>query len=380
MIIQIDVSDILSLPITSTTAGVTAGSSVSVNVVNTNGFSADDFAVVGSLGDEASEIQVAHTITDADTFVFSSLSLSHPSGTPIQRVLYDQISLERSSDNSSWSVIATISIKGDQRRIDYNDTAGTTSSYYRFRYYNSTTATYSAYSNSFSVASLPSAIDTIVDEVIKELGTEYDEVVNKDVIFTALADTDIKIARELARSNKEFNKSSDEINLIAGTTDYALLPTVVTITDVQVGYASSANRVRSEEVPLEYGLVDEDFGRVLHSSYRSSSDGLIHLVLRTEPPSNVTDGIKYYFITRPTRIQKTTDTLLTPQPLLYSDVIKNGIKQIIFRDYKNDLKKSQFFEQLFLDGLYDIRALTNTYDYTPGVKIISDELGYVFTP
>lgn len=381
MILTIDITNILSLPKTNTTAGISSGSSVSTNVMNTANFSADDFVVVGNLGDESSEIQSITSITDADTLVLGTLSLSHPSGTPITKVRYDQVSLERSSDNSSWSVIATVTLKGDQAQIEYNDTTGTTTSYYRFRFYNSTTATYSAYGNSYSVVSLPSAVDIIMGDVIKELGTEYDSVVTKDVIFSALGDTDLRIARTLIKTNKEIFKKIGELsNLTADTADYAMASEVVTITNVQIDYNGSGNYVQSKEIELELSpSIGSSFNEPYHSIYRKSSDGLIHLVLRNTPPQSVVNGLKLDYTVKPARITSTTSSLLTPQPMLYIDVFKNGIKEIIYRDYKDDLTKSKLFGDLFVGGLLDILSVTNTADLTEGATVISDSLGYALS-
>lgn len=381
MILTIDITNILSLPKTNSTAGVSSGSSVSTNVVNTANFSANDFAVFGNLGDEASEIQTISSITDADTLVFGTLSLSHPSGTPVQKVRYDQVVIERSADNSSWSVIATITLKGDQSAIEYNDTTGTTASYYRFRFYNSTTATYSSYGNAYSVASLPSPVDIIIGDVIRELGTEYDNVVTKDVIFSALGDTDLRIARTLVKTNKEvFKKIGELSNLVASTTDYAQPSELVTITNVQIDYNGSGNYVQSQEIELELmPSIGGSFNQPYHSVYRKSTDGLIHLVLRNSPTQSVTNGLKLDYVVKPARITSTTSSLLTPQPMLHVDVIKNGIKEIIYRDYKDDLQKSKLFGELFNSGLLDILSVTNAVDLTPGATVISDSLGYAFS-
>ena len=379
MILNIDVTNILSLPITNTTAGITAGSSVSTNVVNTSGFSGNDYVVVGNLGDESSELQLVSSITDADTLVLATASLNHGSGTPIQKVTSNQIVLERSSDNSSWSTIATITIKGDQRVIDYNDTTGVSTDYYRFSFYNSTTAVPSPTSNSFSASSAPSAIDIIITDVISELGTDYDDVITKKVIFNALADTDLKVAREIVKTNKEFYKvSSFSINLVANTTEYALPAALVSLTRVMVGYDSATNQVKSVEVPLEYGATNADLNNVFHSSYRKESDGLTYLVLKRTPTQNVTDGITISYVTKPSRIISTTSPLLTPQPNLYVDLLKSGIKEIIYRDYKDNIQKSQLFGAEFRIQLRDLLAITNSFDYSEGAVIISESLAYAF--
>lgn len=378
MIIKIDVTNIQSEPRTTTTNGIASGSNVNTNVVNTNGFAASDFILIGNLGDEATELQVVSSITDTDTFVITGVALAHPSGTPIRKALWDQIKLERSADNSSWSVISTINIKGDQTLIEYNDTAGASTDYYRYRYYNSTTATYDGYSNSFSAASAPSPVDIIISDVIRELGTDYDDIVTKPVIFSALADVDLKIARTLEKTNKEIFKTSYSTNLVSGTTEYPLPSTLVTVTRVLVGYESSARLVTSVEIPLEYGEPEASFTQPYHSIYRKASDGLLYLVLRISPYQNVTNGLLVEYERLPSRIYSTTSTLLTPNAMLHVDTLKNGIKEIIYRDYKDNLQKAQVYGQQFSNGLYDILATSNTVDKGDGAGYVSDNLAYVF--
>lgn len=378
MRLLIDVKSILSSPLTYLRAAVSAGSSVSADVQNTSGLAGSDFVVVGRLGEERSEIKSLSSITDIDTLVFSSLSFSHPNNSIIQKVLYDQIKVERSADGSSYSVITTLTISGDQSTVEYNDTSGTSSSYYRIRFYNSTTTTYSDYTQ-VSQRTNPSFTDTLIAD-IKTLVNEDDDDISTDRIFRALATVDMRIARVIVKLNPDYFKTSTTINLVSGTQEYALPTDFVRATQIKLKLNSTDTLSESTAMPQNWGDGTESLtGLKFHYIIQNASDGLLYLGLKDTISENVTSGIKVWYVKRPVRITAVTDTLNTPHPTLFYDIIRAGVLWELFMYDKDrqDLAKESRDE--FAAGIPDIINLVNANDDSEQVQEYSTELMSIFS-
>ena len=111
-------------------------------------FAANDFTVIGHPGEERTELKQISSLTDKDTIsIASALNFSHIKDTPISKVNWDQVSIEgRSTSAGTFAELTQSAIQWDKLNTVYFHTAGTDTWQYRFRFYNSSTATYSEYS------------------------------------------------------------------------------------------------------------------------------------------------------------------------------------------------------------------------------------------
>lgn len=126
----------------------TAGSSTSITVTSSSGFAANDYAIVGDVGEEKTEAGLVTGTTGSTSISLSAaLTFSHNKGVTIYRSEWDQIALERKlTASTTWTSLSTFNIQWDKKETLYVDSTGTNDYDYRFRFYNSTTGLYSEYS------------------------------------------------------------------------------------------------------------------------------------------------------------------------------------------------------------------------------------------
>jgi len=119
-------------------------SATELKVDSTEGFSADDYIIVGNLNTEKTEIVKITSVDDSTTLTVGTLTYAHVVNSPVRYTPYNQIKFYRSTTESgTYSVIATETMEVDNQggMTLYNDTSGTTSSWYKFTYYNPNGAT-----------------------------------------------------------------------------------------------------------------------------------------------------------------------------------------------------------------------------------------------
>lgn len=131
------------------TSKYTSGTALTVK--SNEGWADNDIAVVGNPGEEITEYgSVSGTTGNEQIDLDSALKFDHVRDTPIFRSSYDNISLERKPSGGSFAEIAEgkAAIEWDEKdghtKIDV--AAGVDSDTYRWRFYNSQSGTYSAYS------------------------------------------------------------------------------------------------------------------------------------------------------------------------------------------------------------------------------------------
>ena len=125
-------------------------SGVTLTVLNNSSFAADTLIIVGEPTEELTEGKKVNSISGSTTLnLASTLNFAHPKGTSVYRVLWDFVSIERrASSTDVWAEITQSGIQWDNKLGEtiYYDSAGIQSHQYRFRFYNSVSATYSEYS------------------------------------------------------------------------------------------------------------------------------------------------------------------------------------------------------------------------------------------
>lgn len=174
---------------TSVDADYSSGTTLTVK--SNTSFSANDFLVIGEPREETAEIKQLSSNTGATTMnLASALNFSHSKGTPVYKTPWDFISLERrTSSAGAWSEITQSAIQWDNKLDEtvYFDSAATSAYEYRFRYYNSSSATYSEYSDTQSGAARGrTSVAYMVREVRRLTGDVERIIVEDDEIIRAL--------------------------------------------------------------------------------------------------------------------------------------------------------------------------------------------------
>lgn len=141
-----------------------SASDTSIDVDNTGGFAANDYIVIGELGTETCEAVRVTAVTDTDTLAVTALVFAHSVDEPVRLSKFNQIRFYSSSDSFASS-IADVNIHWDNpnKSTPYNDTSGSSTTTYKFSYYNSQTTTESDKSNEFSVPTYYCSIQDVAD-------------------------------------------------------------------------------------------------------------------------------------------------------------------------------------------------------------------------
>lgn len=123
-------------------------SGTSLSVKNSDKFSDNDIIILGEPGQERTEsTDLTATPPNVTTLTVAALSFSHPKDTPVYKVGWDQVTVEKSTDGSSYSVLATVDLNFEKTVTIYEDTTGATTDYYRVKLKNSATGNVSGYSD-----------------------------------------------------------------------------------------------------------------------------------------------------------------------------------------------------------------------------------------
>ncbi len=147
-------------------------SGTALTVPNNNSFAANDFLVVGEPREEKTELRQVSSLTGNTTInINSAFRFSHNKATVLYKTPWDFVSIERrTSSAGTFAEITSSAIQWDNKLNEtvYFDSAATSAYQYRFRYYNSSSLTYSEYSDTQDGAT-PShqSVRYMVDEVRK---------------------------------------------------------------------------------------------------------------------------------------------------------------------------------------------------------------------
>ena len=112
-------------------------------------FAANQYIAIGQPGAEKTEIvQISGTPTSTSIALVAATSFAHNRGDLIQFIPYNQIEPQRSTDSgANFSALTAVNIRPDSLETYVQRTGDASTDVYRFRFYNSTSALYSGYSD-----------------------------------------------------------------------------------------------------------------------------------------------------------------------------------------------------------------------------------------
>ncbi len=153
-------------------------STTNITVADYEGFSDNDYLVIGPYGKERTEIlKIDDASIDATITLDSSYypAYAHPANTVVTKTPWNIYSLESgSTETGSFSVLGTAELEVDDEYSYYNDTSGTSTDWYKVRFYNSETATYSDYSDAVQAIGYKANSRGRLKEMVKSLfGDKY---------------------------------------------------------------------------------------------------------------------------------------------------------------------------------------------------------------
>ena len=262
--------DLQSLKKTFLSDDMAAGTSVSVD--SGAEYVANDYGIIGLVGVEKSEIVKVSSAVAATITLSSSSVFAHNRGDTFTFIPYDQIKIERSTDGTTYSALATISIRADATETYYLDTTGASTYYYRVKFYNSTSTNSSATSDVVIATGL--AYNTVGAIKARALD-QMDEKVGGIITDTFLNESLWEARREVDSLRKRWSWrtafNTDIGNMVEGAYSFA-----------------SPTTLRNPDSPqnilgLRIGSRGRGISYVDKQQFDSWYEGIIHTTVATQP-------------------------------------------------------------------------------------------------
>lgn len=161
------ICDIASEEKTTFSANEAAGQTI-LSVVNVEGFAADNYVILGEPGTEKAELRKVASVDAANNTitVSSAIAIAHSERDPVIRTPYNQVKIYFcATEDGTYAQIAAgspLAMEVNQYYTYLVDAAGTALTWYKFSWYNSTSAAESALSSAF-LGGKPGTLCTLWD-------------------------------------------------------------------------------------------------------------------------------------------------------------------------------------------------------------------------
>lgn len=283
MIVQIVNPDISENEITYLSADAAAGAS-SLTVQNTEGFTAGDYIVVGKYGVDQSELCKISTVSGNSTITLTAvLKFSHSIDTPITFVKYNQyVVYSASSKTGSYSQVGSATdIEVDSDFSEFEDTSGSSSTWYKFRFYNSTSAQFSDYSDPVQGSGYTDdSVKAIMDRIYVIGGDKERRVISEVEMMTILNDGYRIAVSKVMKSNPLFYLKHGYVDIAnsynTGTVSVSDGGTAVTGsgTSWSTGWTGRRILFQNEGFPYQVSSVGSTTALTLTTAYQGSGSNL----------------------------------------------------------------------------------------------------------
>ncbi|MDD5501443.1 MAG: hypothetical protein PHH57_07180 [Candidatus Omnitrophica bacterium] len=220
-----------------------AASATSSTVENNQGFSTNDYVVFGHLGEEETEIVKITSTTGNTTLGHSDgLVFAHPARTPVAEIKYNQAKIySDSSETGDFdTLVATVDLTPDEDYTIYDDTAGTSQTWYRVKYFNSTADIYSSFSDPVQGQGYTNeSLYSIVEEILEEFGDPDAKEVSRKKVKRLVRAVVRKLTTELIKALPDYRKNYTTQVLSDGVATYNLPERFLAFQRVDVNYGGT---------------------------------------------------------------------------------------------------------------------------------------------
>lgn len=337
-------------------AGQYSSGQTSLDVLSNVSFAANDFVVIGEVGEELTELEQIASLTGKNTIDITGLNFEHPKDTPITKSNWDQFSLEyRFATTDAWSLLTTSSLQWDKLNSIYHHDAGTNTTEYRFRFYNSSSLEYSEYSPTVTGLGFTRQQVGYMIREVRKITNDLDGRVAGDRAIMRFFNKAQDIIRG-AKSDWEFLKVTDtSVTTVASQKKYALPDSIGNtgnVSDIRFNYNDGSTNIiyplkfLSEK---EFDLYDRDQDRTEDDyaavyTFAEADDSSSTGYIRVNPiPKTTGYGTFHIRINRDmTDLDTVDDSTLVPIPSLLEDFAIAQMEKI-----NGNEAKSQLYENLF---------------------------------
>lgn len=221
-----------------------SASATSSTVENNSAFSANDYVLFGYPRNEKTEIVKLTSVTGNTTIGHTTGPVfDHDARTPILEIKYNQAKVYRaSSQTGTYSLIATVDLTPDAQYTEYDDTAGSSTSWYKIKYYNATTEALSDYSSAVQgTGYTDDSLRSMTDEVMEDFGDTEGNEISRTLVANKLRAGVRRVVREIIKMYPDYFLAYTTQALTADTATYDLPTRFLAFQRVDVSYDSTTH-------------------------------------------------------------------------------------------------------------------------------------------
>ena len=260
-------------------------------VTNSDGFVADQYILLGSFGNETSEIVQIDSVTAATHTLTLKVAtvFAHPESTRVTIIPYNQIKFFQTATavfSSTENYLGVVDVQADSLYTIYQDSVNSTG-YGWFKFYNSTNLKITSESNFIPYSGFVSSkVKTILDSFYSLLNSKERSLISdKDAINYASEGISI-VTSELNLVNQNYNVPADkDFSITSGVSEYALPSDFSKV-------LSLFNGTENTEVPFIELSEVPSWNSIASNGTRFSLRGE-YLVISPEPTESITYTMKY---------------------------------------------------------------------------------------
>ncbi|HET8708932.1 MAG TPA: hypothetical protein VFL85_01485 [Candidatus Saccharimonadales bacterium] len=302
-----------------------AAGATSLVVRDANGFAANDFILLGDMGNEKSEVvQVSAVNADKITLTISATKFPHSSDDPVYVLKYNQIKFYRSTTtiDGSYTEQAAVDISVDAPETNYDDATGLSSYFYKISYYNSETTVESSFSDPIPGSGYTrKQVGAILNDFFTEVGDREQTYMSVPQALSVMNEVNDDLTSQSSKPYR-FLRASTTLTITANE-DRIALPDDVLAFDRATYNAVDGITNRTDII----NVVDiEEMEYIKYDNSAATSDALDsialdettnELVLYPTPKTTQADKITLYYWKKFSDFDSLGDTIETPTPRIY---------------------------------------------------------------
>ncbi len=337
-----------------------------LNVADTAGFKVGQLILVGNYGSEKTEIAQISSTTPTNTTItlVAGLKFSHSTNNRITVMDYDQIEINRGlSKLGTYSVIATVDLTVDENSTTYKDSSGDLDSWYKIRYYNSITLTYSPFSSPLSSGGYTENSVIVILNKCKKLFSKYsDKLIDRETFVGWMNEGYRIMINRIKDLGFDWGvKKGIIIPLISGQNEYQLPTDFLKQRRFWIRYNSTAKYTTLERA--DFSLIDpvQPYNKTNpHYFFRGSK-----IVVNPEPDTSSGDILPFYYYL-PDTLSYDSDVLDTNYILASNAfMLTNYVLQKAL-EMDNRFEQASYFGQMFENQMdLMVKQITDRYPEMP---------------
>ena len=197
-----------------------ASAQTTLSVISGRNFAANEYVLIGNIGEEKAEIRKVSSQTDT-TLVVDALLFAHSRGTKIQFIPYNQIVVSRSTDAGvTYTSLSAVDIRPDSSETYIQRTSDASTDYYKYRFYNSTSTLYNSYSDPvIATGFADNSVWSIKKRALTQLGEKIGDVITDEFLNEALWEGRRELDNEesIGRWSFRIKRNANVGSIIPGT-------------------------------------------------------------------------------------------------------------------------------------------------------------------